>query len=200
MTAVSPAESAGTVDITVQTEVGTSATNSNDHYTFTSPQLLAGPPRTNGPAPAKLTNAELQPIVRLAERDLKLAGYNVGLLAGVTFHITALGTANGPLGATDAVLGLSSGNTIWIDQNAGGFGWYTGATNAAFRDHIFGREYQATAGSPATGKVDLLTVVLHELGHVLGYPDIAPSLEGHDWMTETLGTGIRRLPDAVRVR
>jgi len=39
--------------------------------------------------------------------------------------------------------------------------------------------------------------VLHELGHVLGYADIDPALEADDWMTATLGTGIRRLPDPL---
>jgi hypothetical protein len=51
------------------------------------------------------------------------------------------------------------------------------------------------ASSPASRHVDLLTVVMHELGHVLGFPSIDPATLGHDWMTATLGTGIRRLSD-----
>ena len=40
--------------------------------------------------------------------------------------------------------------------------------------------------------MDLLTVVEHELGHVLGLDDVDPSAAGHVLMTETLGTGVRR--------
>jgi len=187
ITAVSPSESVGTVDITVQTEVGTSATSASDQFTFASPQYLAGPPKTTGHAP-DLTMKQLHPVVVQAEKDLKAAGYNIAVLRGVTFNITALAA---PL------LGLTSGDTIWIDQNAEGYGWYTGLSNSAFPHHVAGREFQASASSPARGKVDLLTVVLHELGHVLGYADIDPALEADDWMTATLGTGIRRLPDLV---
>jgi len=185
ISAVSPAESAGTVDITVQTEVGTSATSSSDQYTFTSPQYFAGPPKTTGHA-ADLTMKQLQPVVVQAERDLQAAGYNVAALYGVTFHITALAA---PL------LGMEAGNTIWLDANAEGYGWYTGLSAAAFPHHVTAHEYEASASSPAFRHVDLLTVVMHELGHVLGFPSIDPALSGHDWMTATLGTGIRRLPD-----
>jgi hypothetical protein len=37
-------------------------------------------------------------------------------------------------------------------------------------------------------------VVTHELGHVLGFASIDPSILDHDWMTATLGTGVRRSP------
>jgi hypothetical protein len=89
-------------------------------------------------------------------------------------------------------------NTIWIDQTAAGFGWFTDvslASSAAFSQTLGASEFQAAVDSPANGHIDLLTVVLHELGHVLGYESIDPSIQGQDWMTSTLGTGIRRLPD-----
>jgi hypothetical protein len=178
------------VDITVQTEVGTSATSSTDHFTFGSPQYLAGPPRTTGPAPANLNGAQLRPIVAEAEAELKSAGYNAAAFNGVTFQITNLAA---PL------LGLTSGNTIWIDATAEGYGWYTGGPSlAAFRTHDAAHEYQAGPSSAAYGHVDLLSVVMHELGHVLGFPSIDPASAGHDWMTATLGTGTRRLPDPAQ--
>jgi hypothetical protein len=200
LTAVSPAESAGTVDITVQTEVGVSATGSSDHYTFTSPQYFAGPPKTGGHA-ANLTMKQLMPVVAAAERDLQAAGYSIATLSGVTFHIAPL---------TAPLLGMEANDTIWIDSNAEGYGWYTGISNAAFSRHVTGREYAAGgtltssatrtgAGALAAEHVDLLTVVMHELGHVLGFPSIDPAIAGHDWMTATLGTGIRRLPDPAGV-
>src|SRR5262249_42731242 len=56
-----------------------------------------------------------------------------------------------------------------------------------------GREYRVTSG-PAAGHVDLLTVVEHELGHLLGLPDLDARAHPHELMAESLGVGTRRLP------
>jgi hypothetical protein len=54
----------------------------------------------------------------------------------------------------------------------------------------------ATPDSAAAGKMDLLTTVMHELGHVLGYDDHSVhsplTLDHSTLMTETLPTGVRR--------
>jgi hypothetical protein len=50
-------------------------------------------------------------------------------------------------------LGEAIGSEVFIDANAAGYGWSLGS-------------------QVAPNKVDLLTVVEHELGHVLGLPDI----------------------------
>jgi hypothetical protein len=67
----------------------------------------------------------------------------------------------------------------------------------AFTTQIEPNETQAAPGSPAYGHVDLLTVVTHELGNVLGFASIDAGILNHDWMTATLGTGVRRSPDAA---
>jgi hypothetical protein len=51
----------------------------------------------------------------------------------------------------------------------------------------------ATSSSEAFDRMDLLTVVLHELGHVLGFEDIDPEENPDDLMSATLDTGVRRL-------
>jgi hypothetical protein len=99
-----------------------------------------------------------------------------------------------------SLLGLTSQNIIWIDQNAQGYSWYTDvspSSAAAFTQVASANEVQATVGSPAYGHVDLLTVVTHELGHVLGFASIDAGILDHDWMTATLATGVRRAPDTI---
>ena len=49
-------------------------------------------------------------------------------------------------------------------------------------------------GSPAADEVDLVTVLEHELGHVLGLPDNA---EDGDLMDITIGLGVRRMPSSA---
>jgi hypothetical protein len=57
-------------------------------------------------------------------------------------------------------------------------------------------ELHALAGGPAFGRIDLLTVVTHELGHVLGLEDVANEQHPGDVMDVLLEPGVRRLPVA----
>jgi hypothetical protein len=157
------------------------------------PQLLAGSPVAGSGTP-NLTDAQFQPVATAAVGQLATAGFDVTALAGVTYHITAL-----PPG----VLGLASQTTVWIDQNAQGHGWYLDASAAsagAFAQAIPGQDWVAPPTTPAFGRVDLLTVVTHELGHVLGLPDLDPTVSGGDLMSATLGLGVRRVPGPADVR
>jgi hypothetical protein len=87
-----------------------------------------------------------------------------------------------------------------MDRTAQGFGWYIDAGmagTAGFTVQLAPTEFHATPGSPAGGRFDLLTVVAHELGHVLGLPDILDeSNHPGDLMDQTLNPGVRRLPAA----
>jgi hypothetical protein len=82
---------------------------------------------------------------------------------------------------SSGILGEYVPGTIYLDATADGYGWFM----------------DPTASPPAT-QVDLLTVVMHEMGHALGLPDItAPG--STDLMAQALAVGLRRLPSMADV-
>ena len=84
-----------------------------------------------------------------------------------------------------------------IDAQGGRLGWFVDATpgdDQEFAPDRLGNQWVATAGSPAAGRMDLLTAVMHELGHVLGYTDLTPQGSVGSLMTGSLPAGVRRLP------
>ena len=97
------------------------------------------------------------------------------------------------------ILGLEAANVITINQTAAGFNWYANASarsSQAFTQAGPGGEKLAGPGSPAAGRVDLLTVLEHELGHVIG---LADNNQSGDLMDTTLDLGVRRAPTAADV-
>jgi hypothetical protein len=83
-------------------------------------------------------------------------------------------------------------DTVWLDATAAGHGWFIDETpedDSEFRAHGPDGVFQAKPNSEAAGAIDLLSVVTHELGHVLG-------LDSHELLSPTLDTGLRVLPRA----
>lgn len=93
-----------------------------------------------------------------------------------------------------AHLGQSLGRTITIDANAAGYGWFVDPTPGASEEFSDSGAHGLVAdkGGPAADRMDLLTVVLHELGHVLGHGDLDDILTD-DIMSGWLPVGVRRL-------
>jgi large repetitive protein len=130
-----------------------------------------------------VTASALQPLVSEAVAHWAAAGLSADALSSM---------ANVKVVLTDlpgSYLGLADGNTIYIDRDAAGYGWFVDPTPQ------LNEEFAATANgqlravdSRAVDHIDLLTVVEHELGHTLGLAD--SSLD--DLMNGTLGTGVRR--------
>ena len=124
---------------------------------------------------------------------------------------------------TGAAVGETVGEgvnaTITLDTDAAGHGWYIGGLttedrgrNLSTPSSIFNplssvfsppssdwlptsnpNEWVAKAGTDAAGKMDMLSVLLHEYGHALG---IDHSIDAHDYMATTLTPGMRRLPSS----
>ncbi|MCA9225813.1 MAG: hypothetical protein KDA47_09385, partial [Planctomycetales bacterium] len=115
-------------------------------------------------------------------------------LRSVEFQVTNL---------EDNLLGLAQGWIILLDQDAAGAGWFVDLTpheNDEFAVNS-GGGWEAKENSAAAGRVDLLSVVTHELGHILGYDDL-PALDGGDSldvMIESISRGQRRLPNLAAV-
>jgi hypothetical protein len=89
-----------------------------------------------------------------------------------------------------AMLGQEDGGIIELDSDAAGHGWFVDPTPGD--DVEFGPDGRALAGSGAAGTMDLLTVVLHELGHLLGFEHGALP-----FMSETLAAGVRLTPETT---
>jgi hypothetical protein len=83
---------------------------------------------------------------------------------------------------SDRHVGLATSGTIYLDRDAAGHGWYVAAESQERRAESQEQRVE--------NRVDLLTVVAHELGHVLGLSHDADD----DVMEGLLPLGVRRLP------
>jgi hypothetical protein len=140
---------------------------------------VAGVPSIGLATTTPLRLEMLRPIAAEAVGRWRAAGISAGSLGSlehVTFKIDVLPV--GDLG--DAMPGV-----ITLDRNGGGFGWFIDPTPADDSEFRSG----ALCG-PAQGRIDLLSVVAHEMGHLLGFGHD----DGSDVMLEALEAGVRHVP------
>jgi hypothetical protein len=76
-------------------------------------------------------------------------------------------------------LGLAGSRSILLDDNALGLGWHIGS------------------GAVPANQLDALTVVTHELGHLLGYGDEDTAFSGNSLMSGSLSAGLSRVSTNV---
>ena len=140
-----------------------------------------------------LTQAELDYFVDAAIARWSEAGLTeeqLDALEAMSFGVADMSGLN---------LGSFSPTQITLDADAAGRGWYLDGT--PLDDSEFGSVFSATwlqtdpTGAPA-GHYDLLTTVMHEMGHALGLGDSYASGDRDELMYGWLYTGERRLPGA----
>jgi hypothetical protein len=132
-----------------------------------------------------LTQADLQPIVNEAIARWVAAGLDDATVARLQRVEVTIGDLSGSL------LGQAGADRICLDRDAAGHGWFVDLTPA--RDEEFARSgssRQLTALDPrAVDRIDLLSVVEHELGHIAGYEDL--DAQSDRLMAGVLGSGVR---------
>lgn len=144
-----------------------------------------------GATGSALTEAELHPVVQEAVALWTATGLTAdqaARLASVNVRVADL--------ADDNALGLAGSGSIVIDNDAAGQGWFIDSSPDGHGEfgHDRGGDLLAMAGSAAAARMDLLTVVMHELGHVIGLSDLDPAYEPDSLMTGFITAGVRRLP------
>ena len=146
------------------------------------PQLLAGEAPDGGGTGAVVTQGNLGPIVAEARARWEVVGLTAAQSA--TLWTLDYGVTDLPgqsLASTDR-----TGNLIVVDQHAAGRGWFIDPTPWEDSEYVQG---------PAPAGVDLLTVMMHEMGHALGYQDLDNSQFPQALMAlQLLSEQARRVP------
>ena len=156
---------------------------------------IAVQPATPQPGDAQVADIQwLLPLVSAAQQDWIRV---VPAITEAFFMNVSYGVADLPGTLLGHYSRLSNGkHQVTIDTDAAGVGWFIDRTPLLDEEFVAGSSQQmhAPASSPASGHVDLLTVVRHELGHVLGLPDLAGDAHSGSLMAGSLSVGVRRVP------
>ena len=122
----------------------------------------------------------MKPLLAEALARWQTAGVDVSALHGIDVRVADLG------GRT---LGKAADGVIWLDDNAAGRGWFVDRTPQS------DSEFTRRGNQGELYRMDLLTVLEHEVGHLLGRGHEAGGLMLEDLTAGTRQT-VRRIPAA----
>ncbi|HWO02277.1 MAG TPA: HYR domain-containing protein [Blastocatellia bacterium] len=139
----------------------------------------------------KLDQSELNWMVQAAIGrwgETGISAEDLARLQAVTFEIADL---------PNSVLASISGTRVKIDETAAGYGWFFDQSpkeDSEFNVPVPGKEFHTTEYSPAHSKMDLLTVVMRELGAVYLQGKNRVPKQLRPLMEKTLSPAVRRMP------
>jgi hypothetical protein len=137
---------------------------------------------TAAAAPARevhrsLRAGQVRPLLTQALARWQAAGVDTSTLSAIDVRVADLG---------ELTLGRAADGVILVDDNAAGWGWFVDRTPR--NDSEFTRR----GDQGERNRMDLLTVLTHEVGHLLGAEHDAGGV-----MQETLDAGVRRTVGSV---
>lgn len=145
-------------------------------------------PRKIDAQPVSLSQAELDAVTAVARerwQETGLTSDQVARLRAMKFEVAELSGLR---------VGEADGDQIRVDADAGGNGWFIGTGEDLFANHVSAtRAYSDGSKAPA-GHLDLLTAILHEMGHALGLNDTYAERDRDNLMYGFLTRGERRVP------
>ena len=161
---------------------------------FESPVFKSGPASISGGPKGIISNSITQPglneIVAAAIERWSVTGLTarqIATLGDLKFDVANL---------EGSYLGEADGNHILVDRAAQDKGWFIDSTpqdDSEFDNASGTRRYTDPMSAPA-GHVDLLTALMHEMGHKLGLDDSYAEKDRDNLMYGYLTVGERRLP------
>ncbi|MBX7168557.1 MAG: hypothetical protein K1X74_19625 [Pirellulales bacterium] len=158
------------------------------------PLLAAETPLASMPGTPTLSTAQAQALIGSAVGTWLAAGLDptaAARLSAVAVSVRNLGGGQ---------LGLVEDGAIVLDDDGAGHGWFLDSTPGEDEEFSWlDGARAALSDAAAADRYDLLTVLNHELGHILGLDDEPAQGPTSDLMAELLGLGVRRTPGSAEV-